>query len=330
MTPYSALRSHPSSPTTSRMPSPRLVFMGTADLAATVLALLVESFPGQLLGAISQPDRPKGRDLTLQPTPVKAEALRRGLPVWQPEKARSPEFQVQLRALNPDVLIVAAYGQLLPQSLLDIPRHGCINVHTSLLPRWRGAAPIQWAIASGDAITGVTLMRMDAGLDTGPMLATQTTEIRDDDTGQTLHDRLAKLGAELLVESLPAYLAGQLPARPQPTEGSTYARKITREDGRLVWSQPAEVLWRRLRAFTPWPGAFALLPGETKLKLLKIHAATPSTGEGKPGLVLSADKSGLVIACGRGALRITEVQPEGGKRLNIAQFLAGHRVSQLE
>ena len=310
--------------------SPRLVFIGTADLAATVLSRLDDSFPGQVLGVVSQPDRPKGRDLQWSPTPVKAEAMRRGLPVWQPEKARSLEFQAQLRELKPDLLVVAAYGQLLPPSLLEIPRLGCLNVHTSLLPRWRGAAPIQWAIATGDTVTGVTLMRMDAGLDTGPMLARCTTEIEDADTGQTLHDRLARLGGDLLVESLPAYFAGQLLAQTQPLEGVTYARKITREEGRVDWTQSADVLWRRLRAFTPWPGTFAFLPGEPKPKLLKIHAAVPTSGRGQPGSVLSTDKSGLEIACGQGALRITALQAEGGKRLNIAQFLAGHRVTCLE
>lgn len=233
---------------------PRLVFMGTADLAATVLRRLVADPRWQVILAVSQPDRPKGRDLALQPTPVKQAALELGIPMDQPTKARDPEFIEHLRTLAPDLMVVAAYGQLLPQTLLDIPRHGCLNVHTSLLPAYRGAAPIQWALADGLNETGVTLMRMEAGLDTGPIVTTATTPILDEDTGQSLHDRLADLGGELLVRSLPDYLAGYLQPRTQPLDGVSLARKIIKEDGRLVWERPAVELWRRLRAFTPGPG----------------------------------------------------------------------------
>jgi methionyl-tRNA formyltransferase len=310
----------------------RLVFMGTPELARTVLAGLAEDPRFQILAVVVQPDKPTGRGLQLTPPPVKVEALARGLPVLQPLKAREPAFLEQLRVLAPDLIAVAAYGQILPQALLDIPRHGCVNVHTSLLPRWRGAAPIQWAVAEGDAESGVTLMRMEAGLDTGPMIAEVRTPIHADDTGQTLHDRLAQLGGQLLCATISAYIAGELPPRAQPAEGVTYARKITKDDGRLDWSQPAVVLGQRLRAFTPWPGAFAFLPGEPKPKLLKVHAAVPVTAPvgAAPGTVLAADKGGLVVACAVGALRLTEVQPEGGRRMRVEQFLAGHRLTRLE
>lgn len=310
----------------------RLVFMGTPDLARTILSALADDSRFQVLAVVVQPDKPTGRGLQLTPPPVKVEALTRGIPVLQPLKAREPGFLDQLRALGPDLIAVAAYGQILPQALLDIPKHGCLNVHTSLLPRWRGAAPIQWAVAEGDAESGVTIMRMEAGLDTGPMISEVRTPISADDTGQTLHDRLATLGGALLCDTVPRYVAGDLPLRAQPAEGVTYARKITKDDGRLDWRQPARILDQRLRAFTPWPGSFAFLPGEPKPRLLKIHAAVrvAESGSAEPGTVMAADKSGLVVACGEGALRLTEVQPEGGRRMSAEQFLAGHRVTRLD
>ncbi len=309
----------------------RLVFMGTPDLARTVLAQLADDARFALVAVVAQPDKPTGRGLQLTPPPVKTEALARNLPVLQPLKAREPGFLDQLRALAPDAIAVAAYGQILPQALLDIPRHGCLNVHTSLLPRWRGAAPIQWALAEGDAETGVTIMRMEAGLDTGPAISEVRTAITAEDTGQTLHDRLAILGGKLLCDTLPRYVAGELPPRPQPVDGVTYARKITKDDGRLDWNLPAQVLDRRLRAFTSWPGGFAFLPAEPKPRLLKIHRAEPLARgiPATPGTVLAADRHGLVIACGEGALRLTEVQPEGSRRMTVEQFLAGHRVERL-
>ena len=307
----------------------RIIFMGTPDLARDILATLVDDPRFPVVAVVAQPDRPKGRDLQLQPPPVKIEALARGLPVLQPEKARDPAFLDQLRVLAPDLIVVAAYGQILPQALLDIPRHGCLNVHTSILPRWRGAAPIQWAIAEGDAETGVTLMRMEAGLDTGPVVSTARTPISDTDTGQTLHDRLAGLGGKLLVGTLPAYLAGGIVPQPQPAEGVTYARKVTKDDGRLDWTRSARTLSARLRAFTPWPGAFCHIPAVPKAKLLKVHAAQAVAGSGAPGTLLAADKAGLVVACGEGALRLTEVQPEGGRRMTAEQFLAGHKIDRL-
>jgi len=335
----------------------RIVFMGTPDIACPSLQALATTPDFQIVGVVVQPDKPKGRDLRLQPPPVKELALRLGLPVLQPERARNEAFIAQLRDLRPDLIAVLAYGQILPQALLDIPAHGCLNVHTSLLPRWRGAAPIQWAILAGDAATGVTLMRMDAGLDTGGIVVTRATPIAPDDNAQTLHDRLAVLGAELLVQTIPRYVSGELQPQPQPAAGVTYARKLTKDDGRLDWSQPAPVLHNRLRAFTPWPGTFTFLPATPKPLLLKVwraeltrsstfqcrnlggsssHAGndTATTEDStlecraaQPGQVLSADKSGLVIACREGALRLLEVQKEGGRRMTTAEFLAGHPVS---
>ncbi len=302
--------------------------MGTAELAATVLSAVAANSAGPLVAVVSQPDRPKGRDLVMQPTPVKREALRLGLEVLQPEKARDPVFIEALRQLEPDLILVAAYGQILSKNLLDLPRWGCLNVHTSLLPRYRGAAPIQWAIAKGEMETGVTIMQLDIGLDTGPILTARSTEIRDDDTGQTLHDRLARIGGDLLVETIPGYLAGTIVPHAQENALATIARKITKEDGRIDWVQPAEVLWRRLRAFTPWPGTFAFLPAVPKPRMIKVLSAEPVNRTGIPGEVLQADKGGIVVGCGVGALRITALQPEGGRRLTAGEFLAGNLITQ--
>jgi methionyl-tRNA formyltransferase len=256
---------------------------------------------------------------------VKQVALRAGKDILQPERARRPEFIEELRTQQPDLIVVAAYGQILPPAILELPRFGCLNVHTSLLPRHRGAAPIQWAILEGDAETGVTIMKMDAGLDTGDMLTKVTTPITDADNAQTLHDRLAELGAGLLVRTIPEYTAGCITPQPQPAEGATYARKITKEDGRLDWNQPARSLWNRLRAFTPWPGAFTFFPAEPKPRLLKIWAAEIAfQAASQPGQVIAADKVGVTVGCGENALRITALQLEGGRRLSAAEFLAGH------
>jgi methionyl-tRNA formyltransferase len=285
----------------------------------------------EVVAVVTQPDKPKGRDLKLQPTPVKVEALKIGLAVYEPRKARAPEFIQQLAGLRADLIVVAAYGQILPQAILDLPRFGCLNVHTSMLPAYRGAAPIQWAILDDCPETGVTIMKMDAGLDTGDIIAQLATPISLSDDAQTLHDRLARLGADLLVKTIPDYVKGSLQPRKQSVEGVSYARKIAKEDGQLDWAQSARVLWNRVRALTPWPGTFTLLPGETKLPLLKVwRAAVEETLHGEPGQVLHSDKSGIVVACRSQALRLLEVQREGGKRLNAQQFLAGYplRVGQ--
>ncbi len=302
----------------------RIIFMGTAELSCASLEKIVADRNLSVTAVVTQPDKPRGRELKLAPSPVKVLAEKLNLPVLQPLKARDEKFIGELRELKPDLLVVVAYGQILPQTLLDVPPFGCLNVHTSLLPKYRGAAPIQWAIADGEPETGVTIMKMDAGLDTGPVLSLQRTPILPTDDSQILHDRLAQLGAELLVKTIPAYVAGKTLPQPQPAAGSTYAAKIKKEDGRIDWQQPAVKIWNRLRAFTPWPGAFTFLQTETKPQLLKIWKAEVVEKSGGAGEILSADKTGIVVGCGVGALRILEVQREGGKRLAAEQFFIGH------
>ena len=325
------------------MPPLRIIFMGTAELSCASLEKLGADKNFSIVAVVTQPDKPKGRDLKLTPSPVKVLAEKLNLPVLQPLKARDENFISQLRGLSPDLIVVVAYGQILPRAMLDLPPHGCVNVHTSLLPKHRGAAPIQRAIAEGDAETGVTIMQMDAGLDTGPILSVRRTPILPADDSQALHDRLALIGAELLAETIPDYVAGKILPQPQPAEGSTYAAKIKKEDGQIDWNLPAENIWCRLRAFTPWPGAFTFLrsaghrpgvnasieqlAGPVLLKILKAEVVEVSGGAGE---VLSADKHGIVVGCGKNALRILELQREGGKRLAAAPFLAGHPIASGE
>ncbi len=298
--------------------------MGTPALARVCLEALLKEPGFQIVGVVTQPDRPKGRDLKLQPSPVKEAAVHAGLPVLQPAKARDPEFLAALRALQPDLIAVAAFGQILPGDILELPRHGCLNVHTSLLPKYRGAAPIQWAILNGDRETGVTIMRMDAGLDTGDILTQRATPIEPADDAQTLHDRLAQLGAELLVRTIPDYVAGKLSPQPQPTEGVSHAPKLKKEDGRVDWHLPARAIWNRVRAFTPWPGAFTFLPAQPHAKLLKLWEAQVESAGGKPGEILRADGNGILIGCGEESLCVRSLQREGGRRLSAAEFLGGH------
>ena len=302
----------------------RIIFLGTAELSCASLQALAGDAKFQIAAVVTQPDRPQGRDLKPQPSPVKSLALRLGLPVLQPERARDEQFIAELRALQPDLIVVVAYGQILPPAILDLPRHGCLNVHASLLPKYRGAAPIQWAIANGDTETGVTIMKMDVGLDTGPIVSQRQTAIQPEDDSATLHDRLAQLGAELLLQTIPDYVAGKIQPRPQPAKVVSHAAKIKKEDGHIDWNRPARDIWNRLRAFTPWPGAFTFLPGQPKPHLLKIWKAEVVEKSGGGGEVLSADKTGIVVGCGEHALRILELQREGGRRLTAAEFLAGH------
>ena len=316
----------------------KIVFMGTAELSCASLVALA-AHPGfSLATVVTQPDKPKGRDLRLQPPPVKILAAKLNLPVSQPPRARDDAFISDLRALKPDLIVVVAYGHILPQTILDLPRHGCLNVHTSLLPAYRGAAPIQWAIANGDTVTGVTVMKMDAGMDTGPVLSQSRAIIRPDDDSATLHDRLARLGAELLLKTIPGYVAGQIQPQPQPAAGVSHAPKIRKEDGIIDWRRPAQAIRNRLRAFTPWPGAFTFFRGTpawpakngregapSGWHLLKIWKADPcELPGGAPGEILSADGSGIVVACGDGAIRILELQREGGRRMSASGFLLGH------
>jgi methionyl-tRNA formyltransferase len=302
----------------------RVIFMGTAEVAAASLQALKAQPDVTVAAVVTQPDRPKGRHLELQPSPVKEIALRERLPVLQPDRARNEDFIRELRGLQPDLIVVAEYGQILPKAILDLPRLGCLNVHTSLLPKYRGAAPIQWAILNDEPETGVTIMKMDPGLDTGDILAQRATPIRPEDDSQTLHDRLATLGAELLIETIREYAANRITPRPQPVEGASHARKISKEDGLLDWRLPARALWNRVRAFTPWPGAFTHLG--PRPALLKVWRAEPAEESGQPGEILSVDKAGLVVACGEKALRIFDLQRQGGRRMTVRDFLAGHEL----
>ena len=293
--------------------------MGTAEFACPSLASLDDAPGIEVAGVVTQPDRPKGRQLIPQPPPVKLEAASRHLPVHQPERLRNDtQF---LDQLAPGLIVVAAYGQILPQAVLDLPPHGCLNVHGSLLPAYRGAAPIQRALLDGQAGTGVTIMQMDAGLDTGAMLSKTATPITPTDNAQTLHDHLAQLGAALLLETIPRHIAGEIMPELQDDTLATHAAKITRDMGRIDWSLPATRLWNQARAFTPWPGVFTHLDG----KLLKLLAVDPADADCPgPGVVGQADADGILVGCGDGALRITHLQKEGARHLAAAEFLAGN------
>ncbi|MGN6552737.1 MAG: methionyl-tRNA formyltransferase [Verrucomicrobiota bacterium] len=302
----------------------RIIFMGTPELAGESLKALLLTPEFQIVAVVTQPDQPKGRGLKLQASPVKEIALRHNLPVLQPGRAREEIFLQQLSALKPDLIAVAAYGQILPKSILDLPRFGCLNVHTSLLPKYRGAAPIQRAILDGEPETGVTIMRMDVGMDTGDILTQEKTQIHASDDSQTLHDRLAQLGAALLVRTIPDYVSGKIQPHSQPSEGATHAAKIKKQDGEIDWRKPAHSIWNRVRGLVPWPGAFTHLVGEPQPLLLKIWEAEPAEKSGAAGEILQADKTGILVGCGEGSLRILKLQREGGRRLSAQEFLAGY------
>jgi methionyl-tRNA formyltransferase len=296
--------------------------MGTPELACASLEALLNWPENQVVAVVTQPDRPKGRDLRLTAPPVKQLASAKGLRILQPEKARETGFIDSVRELEPDLIVVAAYGQILSTALLDVPRHGCLNVHTSLLPKLRGAAPIQWAILNDEPETGVTIMKMDAGLDTGDILSQKSTPVLPTDDAQTLHDRLAQHGARLLVETIGPYVSGALRPVPQQAENATYAKKIQKEDGWINWERPARTIWNQVRGLIPWPGAFTHLPVPSA-SLLKIWKAELANGIAAPGSVVSADKTGIVVNCGQDALRILTLQREGARRLTASEFLAG-------
>jgi methionyl-tRNA formyltransferase len=304
----------------------QIIFMGTPELARVSLQALLAAPDLAVVAVVTQADKPKGRDLKIQFPPVKELALAHQLPVLQPDRARNEPFILELEALRPDLIVVAAYGQILPARILDLPRYGCINVHTSLLPKYRGAAPIQWAILNDESQTGVSIMKMDVGMDTGPVLAQQTTPIEQRDNAQTLHDRLALLGADLLIRTIPGFISGALPPAPQPAEGVSYAPKIKKTDGLIRWEQPARMIWNRVRGLIPWPGAMTHWVAAHQSALLKIWEAEPIAEQAEPGRVLRADKSGIVVGCGQGALRILVLQREGGRRLSAQAFLAGHPI----
>jgi methionyl-tRNA formyltransferase len=306
-----------SSPQTSHPPL-RLIFAGTPDFAAKALHALIRS-PHEIVAVYTQPDRPAGRGRKLTPSPVKQLALQHQLTVLQPASLKTAEATEQLRALDADVMVVAAYGLLLPPKVLEMPRYGCLNIHASLLPRWRGAAPIQRAILAGDKETGITIMQMDQGLDTGAMLLKLTCPITRQDTAASLHDRLASLGAEAIITAL-----DQLPTlipTPQDDREATYAAKLTKQEAIIDWHLPAEDLDRLIRAFNPWPVAQTSVNGQT----LRIWSAQPLADKANvpPGTVIGRDKQGIDIACGEGVLHLTRLQPAGSKPMDVAAFLNG-------
>jgi methionyl-tRNA formyltransferase len=299
----------------------RLAFMGTPEFAVASLQKLIDRGE-KVLAAITQPDRPKGRGQKLLAPPVKLLAAAHGIPVLQPAKVRAQEFIDAMRALSPDLIVVVAFGQILPKALLEIPRYGCINVHASLLPCYRGAAPINRCIIDGATETGVTTMQMDAGLDTGDMLLKKATSIGPDEDAQVLHDRLALIGAEALAETLDLLAKDRLTPEKQDDSLASYAPMLKKEDGFIDWDREPHSIRNKVRGLIPWPGAYTLLDGKT----VKIYRCRVAGGSGVPGTVLQADRSGLVVACRGGGLLIEELQLEGKKRLSFKDFLAGYNI----
>jgi methionyl-tRNA formyltransferase len=305
-------------------PALRILFAGTPDFAVPPLqALLGAGYPP--LAVLTQPDRPAGRGRALQACPVKRAALDAGIPVHQPSSLRNAAARELVADLAPDLLIVVAYGLILPPEILALPRHGCWNIHASLLPRWRGAAPIQRAIEAGDAETGACIMQMDAGLDTGPILLCRHITLDGSETGGSLHDQLSELGADALLECVGRLAAGKpLPATPQAASGATYAPKLSKEEAAVDWSQPAPVLERRIRAFSPWPVAWCEIDDE-RVRIWKARALEDG-GMAPPGTVLTADRAGIDVATGSGALRLLELQPAGGRRMSAVDYLNARRL----
>ena len=300
----------------------RIVFMGTPDFAVPSLQALIDA-GHDVCAVYTQPDKPQGRKQILTAPPVKTLALEHDIPVFQPNTLKNEDEQARLRELAPEVIIVVAYGKLLPKAVLDIPPHGCINVHGSLLPRWRGAAPIQWAVIAGDEMAGVTTMQMAEGLDTGDMLLTYETKVGEKETAGELFDRLAQSGAELLTQTL--VKLDEITPRPQDDAQSCYAHMLDKQMAVIDWSKSAHEIDCLIRGLNPWPIALTTLSGER----LKVFAAEKAAGNGEPGTVLEADpKKGLTVACGEGALRLTEIQLVGGKRMKATDFLRGHSVAQ--
>ena len=299
-----------------------VLFAGTPEFAARCLETLLQS-RHRVVGVMTQPDRTAGRGLALAPSPVKKLAAARGIQVIQPMSLRDAQAQAELEHFRADIIVVAAYGLILPQPVLELPRYGAINIHASLLPRWRGATPIQRALLAGDRDTGVSIMQMDSGLDTGPVLMQEKIPILEDDTMGTLHDRLAELGAKLIVRVLDALEAGVVKATPQSAEGVMYAAKLDRREARVDWRKGAVTVNRQVRALNPSPGADA----RVRAVELKIWRCATAAGRGNPGEILSAGTRGLCVACGEGALLVTELQRSGGKRLPAAEFLRGFPLS---
>jgi len=302
----------------------RSIFFGSPEFAVPCLEALHEI--SDIAAVICQPDRPKGRGLAVQPPAVKRHALQMGLTVWQPKRVRTAEFAERLRALEADVGVVVAYGRILPREVLAAPRTGCVNVHASLLPRWRGAAPIQWSIAHGDEKTGVTLMLMDEGMDTGPVLASASTPINPEDDASTLSDRLSTMGAALLRKELPEYIAGNLSPQPQDDTAATSAPMLTKNDGLIDWNQSARAVHDRIRGMNPWPGAHTML-GDRRIKVHRSSLLTLDPGAARPGEVIALDSDGIVVACTQGTLVIEELQESGRKRVDARAFISGRGVA---
>ena len=300
----------------------RILFMGTAELACPCLEAVAKLPDHQIVGVVTQPDRPKGRDLQPAPPPVKLIAQQLNLSILQPERIREPAALDDIRAVRPDLIVIVAYGQILPKTVLDIPPRGCLNVHASLLPRWRGAAPIQYAILSGDRETGVSTMFINERMDAGDIVLQRAESIRSDDTAATLHDRLAALGATLLVETIALIASGQPPRCPQDESKATYAKKLTKDDGRIDWNRSAVEIERQVRAFNPWPGAFTFL-GDTMLKLWKVEPLE------RCDLGSGALQEGCV-GTGLGTVRLVELQPAGGKRMSFDAFQRGRHLRDRE
>jgi len=303
----------------------RIIFMGTGDIALPSLCFLLDAPQCEVLAAVTQPDKPAGRKLELRPSQIKRLALERGIPLLQPVKLRTPESVAEVAALAPDLIVVMAYGQILSRSVLQIPRLACLNLHASLLPRHRGAAPIQAAIEAGDAATGITVMHMAEGLDTGDILLEKETPIFRRDTGGVLHDRLSLLAAEALAEALPLLAAGHAPRIPQDESQATYAAKLTRENGEIAWADTAEKIDRRIRAMNPWPGAYTWFSTPEGARKLKVFSCIRHRKDSGPaGAVLRADRRGILVGAGCGAVLLRDIQLEGKRRMSAGDFLQGH------
>lgn len=303
------------------MKETRILFMGTPDFAVSSLEALL-SAGYNVIGVVTQPDRPVGRKQVMTPPPVKEAALRHGLPVLQPERIKAEEALEEVLALEPDLIVTAAYGQILPKRLLDAPRHGCINVHASLLPKYRGGAPIHKAIVEGEKESGVTIMYMVEALDAGDMLSKVVVPIEERDTVGTLHDKLAAAGSKLLLETIPALLAGEIKAKEQDHEAATFAPNIKRTDEQIDWTKSAEQIYNQVRGLNPWPVAFTRYAGKV-WKIWWVEKQGATFADQEPGTIIGLEEDGLVIACGSGSVKITELQPEGKKRMSARDFLRG-------
>ncbi|MGC8744293.1 MAG: methionyl-tRNA formyltransferase [Verrucomicrobiia bacterium] len=306
----------------------KTIFMGTAAFAVPSLEALINCHFIDLVAVVTQPDRAAGRSLKIQPSAVKQAALNYNIPILQPAKAKDESFLNQLAEIQPNLIVVAAYGQILPRAILDLPPFGCLNVHASLLPKYRGAAPIQWAIINGETETGVTIMKIDEGMDTGDILTQRSTPIDQEETAETLHNRLAQIGSELLIETIPPYIDGKIKPTPQDNSKATYAPKITKEHGHIDWSLPASAIFNRIRAFIPWPGAYTFLEEGDKKQMLKIwEAAIENKSGNQPGTILEVKKDSFTVCCGTGSIKVLAVQPENSRVMKTGEYLAGHKLN---